>query len=57
MNEDMVTFVAPLTLVLGAGLFAAGMLSFFDIHFFKSKTVEQAAIAVGSRLAGRACAF
>jgi len=50
MNEDMVTLVAPLTLLLGAGLLSAGILSFFDIHFFKNKTVELAALASGLAL-------
>jgi hypothetical protein len=50
MNEGMVTFVAPLTLVLGAGLLAAGILSIFDIHFFKNKTAELAALAGGLAL-------
>ena len=47
MDQDMVTFVAPVTLVLGAGLFAAGALSFLDIHFFKIKFGERAALAGG----------
>lgn len=50
VNEGMITFVAPLTVVLGAGLFAAGILSFFGIHFFKSKTRERAALAGGLAL-------
>jgi hypothetical protein len=47
MNQDMMTFIAPLSLVLGAGLFAAGVLSFFDIHFFKNRFAERAALAGG----------
>lgn len=50
MNQDMITFVAPLTLVLGAGLFAAGLLSLFDIHFLKSRSAERAALAGGLAL-------
>ena len=46
----MITIVAPLTVVLGAGLFAAGILSFFGIHFFKSKTPERVALAGGLAL-------
>jgi len=53
MNEGMGTFVAPLTLVLGAGLLAAGILSIFDIHFFKNKT-RGLSSAVSSRIQGRA---
>jgi hypothetical protein len=33
----MIAFFAPVILVLGAGLFAAGSLSFLDIHFFESR--------------------
>jgi hypothetical protein len=43
----MVAFVAPMTLVLGAGLFAAGLLSFVDIHFFKTKWVSPSLTSVG----------
>ncbi|HEY8071251.1 MAG TPA: hypothetical protein VIE47_04710 [Methylocystis sp.] len=46
----MVAFVAPMTLVLGAGLFAAGLLSFVDIHFFQTKLAERAALAAGLAL-------
>lgn len=46
----MATFVAPVTLLLGAGLFAAGALSFLDIHFFKTKFGERAALAGGLAL-------
>lgn len=47
MNQDMITFIAPLTLVLGAGLLAAGLLSFLGIHFFNSKFAERSALAGG----------
>jgi len=50
MKEDMIAFVAPLTLALGAGLFSAGLLSFFDIHFFKKRSAERAAFASGLAL-------
>jgi hypothetical protein len=50
MNEDMIAFVAPLTLVLGSALLAAGLLSFFDVHFFKSRFAERAALAGGLAL-------
>ena len=50
INQDMITFIAPLTLVLGAGLCAAGILSFLDIHFFKNKFAERAALAGGLAL-------
>ncbi len=47
---DMVAFLAPLTLLLGAGLFAAGLLSLFDIHFFATKTAGRVALAAGLAL-------
>jgi hypothetical protein len=47
---EMNAFMAPLTLVLGAGLLAAGMLSFLDIHFFKTGFAERAALAGGLSL-------
>jgi len=50
MNKDMITFIAPLTLVLGAGLFAVGLLSLLEIHFFKSRFAERAALAGGLAL-------
>jgi hypothetical protein len=46
----MITFVAPLTLILGAALFAAGVLSFVDIHFFRTRTAERAAFVAGLAL-------
>jgi hypothetical protein len=47
---EMNAFMAPLTLGLGAGLLAAGMLSFLDIHFFKTRLAERAALADGLSL-------
>ena len=50
MNGDIAKFIAPFTLILGAGLFAAGALSFLDIHFFKTKCGATAALAGGLAL-------
>ena len=50
MNGDIAKFIAPFTLILGAGLFAAGALSFLDIHFFKTKFGATAALAGGLAL-------
>jgi hypothetical protein len=50
VNGDIVTFIAPFTLILGAGLFAAGVLSLLDIHFFKTKFGQTAALAGGLAL-------
>ena len=50
MNGDIATFIAPFTLILGAGLFAAGALSFLDIHFFETKFGQTAALAGGLAL-------
>jgi hypothetical protein len=47
---EMLAFVAPVILVLGAGLFAAGALSFLDIHFFEKRLAERAALAGGLSL-------
>ncbi len=47
---DMIAFLAPVILVLGAGLFAAGLLSFLDIHFFETASAERAALAGGLSL-------
>ncbi len=44
---EMIAFVAPVTLILGAGLFAAGLLSFLDVHFFETRLAERAAFAAG----------
>ena len=47
---EMIAFVAPATLALGAGLFSAGILSFLDIHFFETVLAERAALAAGLAL-------
>lgn len=47
MNEDIATFAAPATLLLGGGLVAVGLLSFLDLHFFKTKTQGKIALAAG----------
>lgn len=47
MNQDMALLFAPLTLLLGGGLFAAGALSFLNTHFFKTKFLATAALAAG----------
>ncbi len=47
---EMIAFVAPLTLALGAGLLAAGILSLLDIHFFETRLAERAALAGGLSL-------
>jgi len=46
----MIAFVAPLTLALGAGLLAAGILSLLDIHFFETRLADRAALAGGLSL-------
>lgn len=47
MNEDISGFIAPLTLILGGGLFALGALSFIGLDFFKTKFQNRVAFAVG----------
>jgi hypothetical protein len=46
----MIAFVALVVLVLGAGLFAVGALSFLDVHFFEKRLAERAALAGGLSL-------
>lgn len=47
---DMITFVAPLTLLLGAALFAAGAVSLLDVHLFKTTLAERIALVAGLTL-------
>jgi hypothetical protein len=47
---EMLAFVAPVTLVLGAGLFAAGALSLIGIHFLKTRLAERIAFVAGLAL-------
>jgi hypothetical protein len=46
----MIALVSPVVLMLGAGLFAVGALSFLDIHFFEKRLTERAALAGGLSL-------
>jgi hypothetical protein len=50
VNQDLAVLVAPLTLLLGAGLMAIGLLSLLDVHFFATKGQERAALAAGLAL-------
>jgi hypothetical protein len=47
VNEDLATFIVPLTVILGGGLVAAGVLSLLDLNFFKTKTQGKVALAAG----------
>ncbi len=47
MNEGIAPFLSPITLFLGGGLLAIGLLSLLDLHFFKTKTQGKVALAVG----------
>lgn len=47
MNEDLATFAIPLTLLLGGGLVALGLLAFLDLNFFKTKIQAKVALAIG----------
>lgn len=47
MNEGIAPFLSPITLFIGGGLLAIGLLSLFDLHFFKTKTQGKIALAVG----------
>lgn len=50
MNQDAGAVIAFLTLLLGSGLIAIGLLSFLDIHFLATRTLERAALAAGLAL-------
>jgi hypothetical protein len=47
VNEDLSTFTLPLTLLIGGGLVAIGLLSLIDLHFFKTKMQGKVALAAG----------
>jgi hypothetical protein len=47
MNEGVANFFAVITLMIGGGLVAVGLLSFVDVSFFKTKLRDRAALAVG----------
>jgi hypothetical protein len=47
MNEGIAPFLSPLTLLLGGGLLAIGLLSLIDLHFFKTKAQGKIALAIG----------
>jgi hypothetical protein len=47
MNEGVANFFAVITLMIGGGLVAIGLLSFMDASFFKSKLRDRAALAIG----------
>jgi hypothetical protein len=50
MDAGLITFLAPLSLLLGAGLFVIGLFSVFGLHFLKSQSAERAALAGGLAL-------
>jgi hypothetical protein len=50
VNQDSTAFIAFLTLLLGSGLAAIGLLSLLGIHFLATKTRELAALATGLAL-------
>lgn len=47
MNEGIAPFLSPITLLLGAGLFVFGLLTLFDLDFFKTKTQGLVALVFG----------
>ena len=48
MNENLGVFLAPITIILGGGLFALGGLSLFEgFNFFKTRTKATTALAIG----------
>lgn len=47
MNEGIAPFFSPLTLFIGGGLLAVGLLSLLDLHFFKTPLQGKVALAIG----------
>ena len=47
MNEGIAPFLSPLTLIIGGGLLAVGLLSLLDLHFLKTKTQGKIALVLG----------
>lgn len=47
MGQDFAAFVAPFTLLLGAGLLAVGLLSLVGVHTLASEWRERLALAAG----------
>jgi hypothetical protein len=48
VNENLGVFLTPITLLLGGGLFALGLLGMFDDYsFFKTRVRATAALAIG----------
>lgn len=47
MNESVATFIAPITLLLGTGLAAIGLLSLINLHYFRTRFQGVAALALG----------
>jgi hypothetical protein len=47
MNENAGVFFSPITLLLGGGLFALGLLSILGMDFFKSRFQAGVAVAMG----------
>lgn len=50
MSRDLAASVAPLTLLLGSGLVAIGLLSVLGLHYLVTRTRELAALAAGLAL-------
>ncbi len=47
MNEGIAPFFAPFTLLIGGALLAIGLLSLFDLHFFKTPLRGKLSLAIG----------
>jgi len=47
MNGGVAASLGVIPLLIGAGLVAVGLLSFLDIHFFKTRLQDKVALAVG----------
>jgi len=47
MNEGLGVFISPITLLLAGIFLAVGILSFMDLHFFKTTLAGKASLALG----------
>ncbi len=47
MENGLATFFAPITLLVGGGLVAVGLLAFLDLNFFKTKLRAKVGLAIG----------
>lgn len=52
MEQDVSIFLAPVIIIVGGGLIATALLTFFNYHFYKTKLQAAGAFAAGLVLIG-----